>query len=366
MAEESGEKSQEATVHRREQAREEGQVAHSQDLTSAGLLLGGLVVLIFTGGALLDFLVNFLGTYLRGEPWVAWINAGSPNSGELVMGQWYVLMPALGKSLLPVLGLVMVLAVVLNLLQSGILFLPHKLLPDISRINPLTGISRLLSMANAVRLAFGIFKIGIIATVAFVSLYNRRYQLLSLTALDLPQIAVFAWEVCLWTCIKIGIALLILAILDYGFQYWKHEQDLRMTPQEMREEMRNLQGDPQIIARRRAVQRQLALNRLSSAVPKADVVITNPTELAVALQYESDTMNAPIVVAKGAGVIAARIRRLALENGIPIVEKKPLAQTLYKEVEVNHPIPDKMYAAVAEVLAYVYQLKNKTIPSARA
>ncbi len=132
-----------------------------------------------------------------------------------------------------------------------------------------------------------------------------------------------------------------------------------MTPQEVREEMRNLEGDPQIVARRRAVQRQLAMNRMGEAVPKADVVVTNPTELAVAIQYDAETMAAPVVVAKGAGVLAQRIRRLALENGIAIVEKKPLAQALYRDVEVNHPIPADQFAAVAEVLAYVYQLQGK-------
>ena len=134
-----------------------------------------------------------------------------------------------------------------------------------------------------------------------------------------------------------------------------------MTPQEVREEMRNLEGDPQIIARRRAVQRQLLAHRLAEAVPKADVVVTNPTELAVALQYEPKTMAAPIVVAKGAGVMAQRIRQLALEHGIPIVEKKPLAKALYREVDVNQPVPHDKYAAVAELLAYVYQLKGKRI-----
>jgi len=172
-------------------------------------------------------------------------------------------------------------------------------------------------------------------------------------------------EILLWTTIKIGIALLVLAILDYGFQRWKHEQDLKMTPQEVREELRNLEGDPHIIARRKAVQRQLVLNRLSETVPKADVVITNPTELAVAVQYEPETMAAPIVVAKGAGVMAQRIRRLAIENNIPIVEKKPLAQALYRDVDVNQPIPQDKYAAVAEILAYVYQLKGKEIPASR-
>ena len=140
---------------------------------------------------------------------------------------------------------------------------------------------------------------------------------------------------------------------------------MRMTTQEVREEMKNLQGDPQVISRRRAAQRQLVLNRLSSTVPKADVVITNPTELAVAIQYDPETMNAPVLVAKGAGVMAQRIRKLALEHGIPIVEKKPLAQALFKEVEINHPVPHQMYSAVAEILAYVYQLKGKSMPTLR-
>jgi flagellar biosynthetic protein FlhB len=135
-----------------------------------------------------------------------------------------------------------------------------------------------------------------------------------------------------------------------------------MTHQEVREEMKELQGDPQIVARRRAIQRQMVVNRISSAVPKADVVVTNPTELAVAIQYEPQEMLAPIVVAKGAGVLAQRIRRLALENSVPIVERKPLAQLLYKDVDVGKPIPIASYGAVAEVLAYVYQLKGKKIP----
>ncbi|MGH7137278.1 MAG: EscU/YscU/HrcU family type III secretion system export apparatus switch protein, partial [Pirellulales bacterium] len=180
---------------------------------------------------------------------------------------------------------------------------------------------------------------------------------------DVQQVAAFLGDSLIWTGIKIAASLLLLALLDYGFQWWRQEQDLRMTTQEVREEMKNLQGDPQIIARRRAAQRQLVLNRVKSTVPKADVVITNPTELAIAVQYDAEKMAAPVVVAKGAGVLAARIRKLALENGVPIVEKKPLAQLLYKEVEINQPIPAKMYAAVAEILAYVYQLKGKKMPS---
>jgi flagellar biosynthesis protein FlhB len=226
-------------------------------------------------------------------------------------------------------------------------------------------LARLFSMASTMRLAFGIFKIIIICAVAYNVLSKRQNDVLALTGLELPQIALYAWEIVLWTSLKIGLALFILAILDYAYQRWKHENDLKMTPQEVREEMRNQQGDPQVLSRRKSVQRQLAMNRMSTSVPKADVVITNPTELAIAVQYDPETMIAPIVVAKGAGVVAQRIRKLALENGIPIVEKKPLAQALYKEVDLNHPIPDQMYAGVAEVLAYVYQLKGKKMPGKR-
>jgi flagellar biosynthetic protein FlhB len=220
-------------------------------------------------------------------------------------------------------------------------------------------VRRLFSIHSAARLVFGLFKLAVVASVAAAVLYGEKEAILGLGALDVGELAVYLIRLLVWTTIKIGVALLVLALLDYGFQRWKHEQDLKMTPQEVREEMRNLEGDPQVIARRRAVQRQLVLHRLSEAVPKADVVVTNPTELAIAIQYDSKTMEAPIVVAKGAGLIAQRIRRLALENGIPLVEKKPLAQALYREVEVGRPIPHQRYAAVAEVLAYVYQLQRK-------
>jgi flagellar biosynthetic protein FlhB len=354
VAEENGEKSQEATQHRRQQARDEGQVAHSQDLGAAISLLGGLLILAMAGPALLAFLAGFLTRQLGGEPWLT-------GDAPFILERWQELILGLGKVLFPVLGLGMLLAVVVHLLQVGPMFLPEKMMPDFSRVDPFRGFQRLFSLPNVMRLTFGIFKVVIIGVVALFAIYKRREEILALSAFDIAQIAWFTWDLCFWTCAKIGLALFILAIVDYAFQWWQHEQDMKMTPQEVREEMRNLQGDPAVLARRRGVQRQLALNRIPKAVPKADVVVTNPTELAVALQYDAATMAAPIVVAKGAGLIAQRIRRLALENGVPIVEKKPLAQALYREVEVNHPVPNELYAAVAEVLAYVYQLKGKPL-----
>jgi len=356
MPDQQGDKSQEPTPHRRQKAREEGHVARSQDLGSAVLLLVGILVLLMAGKKLIDFLEWYTTRRLGGE-------ASLVADVDSVMVVWNTTVTGLAKCLLPIFGLIMLTAIAVNLAQVGFLFLPTKLSPDVSRLSLLKGFGRLFSIASAARFLFGLFKIVVIAAVAFVSLYGERETILGLSALSVPAIGVYLLEILMWTTIKVGVALLVLAILDYGFQRWKHEQDLKMTPQEVREEMKNLEGDPQIIARRRVVQRQLALNRLSQAVPQADVVITNPTELAVAVQYEPETMAAPIVVAKGAGVIAQRIRRLALEHGIPIVEKKPLAQALYREVDVNRPIPHDKYAAVAEVLAYVYQLQGKKIPT---
>ncbi len=356
MPEEHGDKSQEATPHRRQQAREQGQVARSQDLGSAVLLIAGLLVLLAMGKSLIDFVAGYTRRQLGEEAWLA-------ADVDFAVAQFNGTLVALARPLLPILGLLLLAAVAVNVAQVGMLFLPAKLAPDLTRLDPIKGLQRIFSWAGVMRLLLGIFKIAVIVAVAAASLHGHRHTILGLARLEIGEIAVFLLDVLLWTALKIGLALLVLAIVDYAFQHWKHEKDLRMTTQEVREEMKNLEGNPQVAARRRAVQRQLALNRLSAAVPKADVVVTNPTELAVAIQYDVETMEAPVVVAKGAGTAAERIRRLALEHGIPIVEKKPLAQALYREVEINHPIPHDKYAAVAEVLAYVYQLQGKTVPA---
>ncbi len=355
MADSASDKSQDATPHRRQQAREEGQVAQSPDLASAGMLIAGLLILLLLGGQLVEFFARLAQHQLGSDGWL------ELDTGFLI-SQYHAILLELAQSLAPVLGLMLVAAVLVHVLQTGLLWAPDHVMPDIERINPLSGFQRLFSISSAVRLFMGLFKVAIVSLVAFWSLYHRRDEILGVAALDLPQIAAFVVDITLWTSLKIAMALVVLAIIDYGYQRWKYEQDLRMTPQEVREEMKNLQGDPQVVARRRQVQRQLALHRISAAVPKADVIVTNPTELAVAIQYDVTTMNAPIVLAKGAGLVAARIRRIALEHDIPVLERKPLAQALYKEVDINRPIPDKMYAAVAELLAYVYQLKNKPLP----
>ncbi|MHB8968993.1 MAG: flagellar biosynthesis protein FlhB [Pirellulaceae bacterium] len=359
MPEQFGEKSQEATPHRRQQARDDGQVAQSQDLSSAALLVGATVLLMYFGRDLFQVLATLTAEQLGGAAWTK-IDA------QTAAIAWNAVLIRLARVLMPIFGSLMLLAIATHLGQVGLLYLPNKLAPDFSRIDPLKGAQRLFSLTNVVRLGFSLFKIALIIPVAAWCVRDQYDVILTLTTRAVSDIGTLMSDILLGTCLKIGIALLILAIFDYGYQRWKYEQDLRMSSQEVREEFKMMQGDPQMAARRRQVQRQLVMNRLQSMVPKADVVVTNPTELAVAIQYDPDTMEAPIVVAKGAGVLAQRIRRLALDHNIPILERKPLAQTLYKNVDVNRPIPAEQYAAVAEILRYVYQLQGKTLPSHRA
>ena len=359
MPEQFGDKTQDATPYRRQKAREEGQVARSQDLASAALLVGATLVLMYFGQSLCHFLSELTRAQLGSEAWVQ-------TDVHTAAMAWNSALVRLAQVLLPLFGVLMLLGIVTNLGQVGLLFLPQKLAPDLSRIDPLKGAQRLFSLTNAVRLGFGVFKVAVVSAVAAWCVHDHYDEILALSTRAVREIGVVTCDILLDTCLKIGIALLILALFDYGYQRWKHEQDLRMTTQEVREEFKMLQGDPHILARRRQVQRQLVMNRLKSSVPKADVVVTNPTELAVAIQYDPATMEAPIVVAKGAGVVAQQIRRLALEHNIPVLERKPLAQALYKHVDINKPIPTDQYAAVAEILRYVYQLKGKTLPGQHA
>jgi flagellar biosynthetic protein FlhB len=354
MADQSGDKSQDATPYRRQKAREEGQVARSQDLASATILVVGLSLLWGLGMRVLTFMSQSIETYTS--------TVHLTMDTDTAVSLWGTLLSEVAGAVLPLLALIMLVAVAVHVLQTGFIFLPEKLAPEWSRISPAKGLKRIFSLVGAMRLSFGIFKIMIIALVAYFSLYTRLDELLALPGKSVAEIGAFLLAIIIWTGLKIGAALLLLAILDFAFQRWKHEQDLKMTQQEVREEMKSLQGDPETIARRKAVQRQLVLNRLATDIPKADVIVTNPTELAIAIQYDSEKMRAPVVLAKGAGGLAARIRRIALENDVPIVEKKELARALYKNVDVNHPVPSEQYAAVAEVLAYVYQLKGKQVP----
>jgi flagellar biosynthesis protein FlhB len=354
-SEEFGDKQYDATPHRRQQAREEGQVVKSQDLGSAALLVAGVLALWYLGNGLAVSFGRVAREHLGGD---AWLHMDVRDFLQKLVQ----ISADVGWSLLPILGLLVLAGVLINLGQVGFLFLPQKLALDWQRINPMSNAGRIFSTTSVIHLGFGFLKVLLVATVATISLWGERDRLLTLSDQEAAPIAIYLFSVAFWTSLKIGSALLILAVFDYGYSYWKHEQDLKMSHQEMREEIKQQQGDPQVAARRRQVQRQLAMNRLNTIVPTADVIVTNPTELAIALKYDPEKMAAPVVIAKGAGVLAQRIRRLALENQVPVVERKELARALYASVDVNEAVPADHYAAVAEVIRYIYQLKGKKLP----
>ncbi len=355
MADQFGEKVHEATPHRLEEARKKGNVPKSQDLGSALILLLATGIFLFAGQHGASEIEPYFTEHLGGQAWVS-------IESDQVLNHWVRMLWVLAWTTVPMFLILAIAAAMTQIMQTGIMFIPDKLAPDLERVNPIKGLSRLFSLQSAARLTFGLFKILIVIVVAAVSLWNQADELWKMAGWTVPQITSYMLQTILWVSFKIAVALLILALLDYWFQVWRMGKDLMMTNQEIREEFKQLQGDPQILMRRKQVQRQLAQSRVATSVPSADAVITNPTELAVAIKYDPAKMRAPIVVAKGAGTMAQRIRRIALEHHIPIIERKELAQALYRDVEINQEIPADQYNAVAEILRYVYQLQGKPLP----
>ncbi len=355
--EQFGDKVHDPTPHKRQRAREEGQVAKSQDLGSAALLLTGLGILLWMGKGTVDFFHEITAAQLGGEAWLTL-------EPEFIVAQWQLTAMRLAWVLMPILGFLFLGAVVVQVAQVGLLFVPKAVSLNFNRINPVSGFGRIFSLSSVMRLVFGLVKVCLIAVVAYVCLWQRMDDVLTLADLTVPQIAWQISDLVLWTAVKIAVTLLILSVLDFGFQKWKHEQDLKMTTQELKDEMKQTQGDPLVAARRKQVHRQIVESQLAKTVPKADFVVTNPTELAIAIQYDDQTMAAPVVLAKGEDALAQRIRRLALENGIPIVERKPLARALYAQADINQAVPADLWEALAEVVRYVWELKGKPLPGA--
>ena len=355
--EQFGDKVHDPTPHKRQKAREEGQVAKSQDLGSAALLLTGLGILLWMGKETADYFHHLAVGHLGAE---AWLQLDS----ESVVAHWQSTAVTLSGVLFPILGLMFLAAVSVQVAQTGFMFVPTAVGLNFGRINPVSGFGRIFSLSSFMRLVFGLVKVCLIAAVAYLCLWQRMDDVLTLADLSVPQIAWQMTDLVLWTSVKIAVALLVLSVLDYTFQKWKHEQDLKMTTQELKDEMKQTQGDPRVAARRKQVHRQIVENQTAKAVPKADFVVTNPTELAIAIQYDDETMAAPVVLAKGEDAVAQRIRRLALEHGIPVVERKPLARALYAQADINQPVPTDLWEALAEVVSYVWQLKGKKLPGA--
>lgn len=353
MAEESfSERTEQATPKKREEARRKGQVTKSREIPSVMILMMGAATLFFTGAYLYRHLSDLMVRWFK-EAGRLSLHPGRVQeiNMELVISLLHLLSP--------VLMAVLAISILSHGVQSGIVFSSEVLKLDWSKISPLKGLRRIFSIQSLAEMLKSVLKILIIGGVAYLTIKGEWPRILLLLDQEpgsmFQQIFSISWSLLLWT----GLVMMIVAGLDFLFQRWMYEKNLRMTKQEIKEEMKLTEGDPLIKSRIRSIQRQLARRRMMAEVPKADVIITNPTHLAVALRYKTGEMEAPKVVAKGAGVIAEKIKELARAHQIPIVENRPLAQVLYKTVELGQIIPATLYQAVADILAYVYRIKNK-------
>ena len=344
-----------ATPHKRNESREKGQVAKSNELATTLALIGVLSFFFVAGYDTYHHLIDIM--------YGAFTAIGGQLSAAKTILIFLGLMGIAFKIIAPVLIVAVIVGVLANIFQIGLIFSSQPLMPQMSRINPISGFKRILSMRGLFEAVKSIFKIGLIGYIVYRTIMSGLVDVVSLVDADKSNIAALfvstVGRVGFQVFLRAALALLFLSIFDFLYQRWQHEQDIRMTREEIREEMKRTEGDPEIRRRIRRVQRELSQARMMKAIPEADAVITNPVHLAVAIKYDYEVMDSPYVVAKGERKIARQIREIAEEHGVPIVENPPLAQALYKNVEVGEVIPMEFYQAIAEVLAYVHELTNR-------
>ncbi len=355
MADDSyGERTEKATGKRRSDARKKGQVAKSREIPSVAVLLAALSVLYLLSTYFLQQLSSVMvRSFQKIGSWAMDFDHTLVFQAEIL---WWLF-----QILAPLLLAISAVAVLSNFVQVGSLFSTEAIQPKFERISPIAGFSRLFSKQSLVEMLKAVGKFLIIGWVAYSTVRQDLPEIRSLTDQDVGSILRFVGLVSARIFFKTLLVMIALAALDYAFQRWSYEKSLRMTKREVLEEYKQSEGDPQIKSRIRSIQREMARKRMMAEVPKADVVITNPTHLAVALLYERQEMTAPRVVAKGAGWIAEKIKETAQAHGVPILENKPLAQALYKTVELGQMIPSALYQMVADLLAHVYRMKNRRL-----
>lgn len=344
------EKTEQATPKRLEDARRKGQIPRSRDLSTAAVTLVGGAALYLLGGQITGQMADMMRRSL------ALTRDEATDASHMV--------PALGTAVAdglwmsaPVLGAITLAAIIAPLALGGWSFATQAMAPQFSRMNPIEGIKRMFAMRSLIELAKAMAKFGIVAVIASIVLWNDASTLMALGREPLQQAIGHAVQLSGKAFLVISAGLLIIAGFDVPYQLWQYAKQMRMSREEIRQEYKESEGSPEIKGRIRQMQQQLARQRMMQEVPKADVVVVNPTHFAVALRYDEKRMRAPIVVAKGVDVIAAKIREVAGEHAVPIFEAPPLARVLYRNVDIGEEVPSGLYVAVAQILSYVFQLR---------
>lgn len=345
-------RTEQPTPRRREQAREKGSVARSQDLNSSVLLLGAALTLSAFGAGMISGLGEILKRLVSRSGQTSFEDFEVAN---LIRGELF----ATAKVILPFLATIMVIGLLVNVTQVGFRISWKAAAPKWERLNPITGFQRFFSVRALVELGKSLLKLLFVGLALYFTLRSASLEAPWLYYMHTDQILGEMGRMLNDLFFAAAMALLAIGIADFAYQRWDHEQSLKMTKEEVKEEAKQQEGDPKVKGKIRELMIRSSLKRMMKSVPEADVVITNPVHLAVAIKYDRAQSSAPIVVAKGARKVAERIKEIAAENGVPIVENKPLARALFKSVDIGFEIPIDLYKAVAEILAYVYRLKNK-------
>ncbi|TVZ38608.1 flagellar biosynthetic protein FlhB [Alteromonadaceae bacterium 2753L.S.0a.02] len=347
----SQEKTEEATPRRLEKAREEGQVPRSRDLTTTAVLLAGTFGLVFFGGVIVEQLASVLRFNFDLSREVIF----DPNLMFAQLGRSF-LQALMG--LIPLFVMLLIAAIAGPIALGGWLFSSKALAPQLNRMDPIKGLGRMFSVKSLVELAKAIGKVAIVVATAFVLLNSMKTALLGLSMESLESGMVHSVTLSLWAAVFLSASTIIIALIDIPFQIYDHSKKLKMSRQDIKDEMKDTEGKPEVKSKIRQMQQQMAQNRMMSAVPEADVIITNPTHYSIALRYDPETMNTPVVIAKGIDFVAIKIREIARENNIEFVEAPLLARAVYATTEIDGEIPEGLYVAVAQVLAYVFQLRE--------
>jgi flagellar biosynthetic protein FlhB len=353
VAETTDKKTEQPTQRKLRKAREKGQVARSREVPSAAVLLGVLVVLYYGGQSFFHTFQNEM--YYQ-------LNFIMPRKFDFSMtylkSTVYGITVHMSYILGPVLLSVLAVSVFSNIIQGGLAFSTHGLKWKPEKLNPKEGLKKIFSKNGLAQVAKSIIVVTVVSIITYKALKNNLALYPRMVLMDVKHLLYWIVSICYDVLFRIAIVMVIVAFGDYAFQKYRFKEQMKMSKKEIRDEYKETEGDPTTKGRIRRIQREMARKRMMADVPNADVVITNPTHYAVALSYKMDSMAAPKVLAKGVGFLAQKIKELARENDIPLVENKPLAQTLYKSVEIGGYIPAHLYRAVAEILAYIYKAKN--------
>lgn len=346
------EKTEKATPKKRQDERKKGKVAKSQDINTAFLLFFCFVILVVFGGFMKDIMITmFQHSFTEYINWDVTI----PSVGQVLTETSLELL----KMLAPIMVVAILAGLAANFTQIGFLFTTEPLKLDLKKLDPIQGAKKIFSARALVELLKSLLKITFIGTITFLIIWIYKDEMMMLAFKTAENAIGFFGRITIIMGVSAAFALLFLSVFDYTYQKYDFEKSLKMSKKDVKDEHKNIEGDPQIKAKIKEKQRQMATRRMMSEVPSADVVITNPTHFAIAIKYDEDKASAPYVVAKGADQIAFKIREIAKANNVVTVENKPLARTLYDVIEIGDIIPEEFYQAVAEMLAYVYRLEKK-------